>query len=451
MDQQHIVIIGNGIAGTTAARHIRKNSDHKITMISSETEYPYSRTALMYIYMGHMRPKDIRLYEDWFYPKNQIDLIYGHVEKVDCEQKSVELRDFRQDGTTRYLQYDQLVVATGSKPNKFGWPGQDLEGVRGMVSWQDLEYLENKSDELDQAVIVGGGLIGIELAEMLHTRGIHPIFLVREESYWNKVLPPEESAMINRHIREHGLELRLKEELTDILDDGNGHVRGVKTNKGHEIPTKYVGLTAGVRPNISFEMANADLEVERGILVDEHLRTSIPDVYAIGDCAQLHSPLSHRKPIEPVWYAAKMMGETVGQTIAGHTTTYRPGQWFNSAKFLDIEYQVYGEVPTVYEDSKDTLYWEHENRKQSIRIVYEAETQVVKGFNLMGVRFRHPVCDRWLEEACSIEYVLEHLHEAHFDPEFHKSHHQALLKAYQAKTGKELQPKKKRKKILDIF
>ena len=133
---EHIVIIGNGISGVTLARHIRKLSDKKITIISAETEYFFSRTALMYVYMGHMKFEHTQPYENWFWEKNRIDLKTGYVEKVDTNSKALHFTN----GET--MTYDKLVIATGSKPNKFGWPGQDLDGVMGMYHKQDLENLE---------------------------------------------------------------------------------------------------------------------------------------------------------------------------------------------------------------------------------------------------------------------------------------------------------------------
>ena len=203
---QHIVIIGNGISGVTAARHIRKNSDKQITIISAETEYFFSRTALMYVYMGHMEFQHTQPYENWFWEKNNINLIQGFVTNIDTDNNSLTLKD------NTILSYDKLIIATGSKPNKFGWPGQDLKGVMGMYHKQDLEQLEEfapNNEVCKRAVIVGGGLIGIELAEMLRSRNIPVTFLVREKSFWGGVLPSGESEMINRHIKEHHIDLRL--------------------------------------------------------------------------------------------------------------------------------------------------------------------------------------------------------------------------------------------------
>jgi NADPH-dependent 2,4-dienoyl-CoA reductase/sulfur reductase-like enzyme len=432
-----IVIIGNGIAGTNAARHIRKNSEHEIIMISEETLRPFSRTALMYVYMGHLKQENTEMYEDWFWEKNRIDRIQSKVLSVDTAGKSLQLSN----GNT--LTYDALVIATGSKSNKFGWPGQDAKGVQGLYHLQDLEGMERYSPGLQHAVIVGGGLIGIEMAEMFHSRHIPVTFLVREKSFWDIVLPAEESAMINRHIIEHGIDLRLETELKEIQTDADGRANAVITNKDEKIACGFVGLTVGVSPNIDF-LKDSGIEIQRGVLVDEHLRTSVPDVYAIGDCAQLRQPQPGRRPIEAIWYTARMMGQTVARTICGQTTEYIPRLWFNSAKFLDIEYQVYGDVPARTPEGITSLYWEHPNGKKAIRINYETDSKTVTGFNLMGIRYRHEVCEKWLLGKTKLEVVLQHLSLANFDPEFFDAYESALVQQYNQLNNSNLTIKSKR-------
>ncbi len=433
----HIAIIGNGISGITAARFIRKLSDHKITVISAESDYFFSRTALMYIYMGHMRLKDTQPYEPFFWKKNRIDLLNAYVEKINTDKKELQLKG------ANTLTYDKLIIATGSKPNKFGWPGQDLKNVNGLYSLQDLEAMEAASKNLERAVIVGGGLIGLEMAEMFLSRNIPVTFLVRERNYWNIVLPEEESKMVSDHIREHGVDLRLETELKEIVDDGSGKVCAVITNKGERIDCGYVGLTAGVSPNINF-LDGSGIETQKGIVVNEFLETNIADVYAIGDCSQQSLPRPGRRPIEAVWYTGRMMGETVAHTICGNKTSYDPGIWFNSAKFMDIEYQVYGTVDTRMPENHGSVFWQHPSGKKSIRIVFEKDGMYVIGFNLMGVRYRHEVCEKWIKEQISLEEVLQNLSLANFDPEFFEEYERELLNIYQQQTGKSLKLKQKR-------
>jgi NADPH-dependent 2,4-dienoyl-CoA reductase/sulfur reductase-like enzyme len=439
-EKEHVVIIGNGISGVTAARFIRKLSDKRITIISGETKYFFSRTALMYIYMGHMKYENTQPYEPWFWEKNRIDLVFDYVDTVDTRSKSLQMR---KGGT---IQYDKLIVACGSTPNKFGWPGQDLDGVQGLYTYQDLEGMEKYTAGLKRAVIVGGGLIGLEMAEMFLSRNIPVTFLVRESDYWRAVMPEEESKMISRHILEHHIDLRLSTELKEIIADSNGRVKMIVTNEGEEIPCEFVGLTAGVSPNIAFLKGseNSDIDTQKGILVNDYLETTAPEVYAIGDCAQIMNPLPGRRPIEAIWYTGRMMGETVAHSICSSRTAYVPKTWFNSAKFLDIEYQVYGTVLANPPEEHAQFYWEHADGRKSIRLVFDREKKNILGFNVMGVRYRHEVCEKWIEDGTHIEEVMQNLGLANFDPEFFDEYEADVIKLYNKQHNGNLQLKQKR-------
>ncbi len=424
---EHVVIIGNGISGVTAARHIRKLSSKRITIISAESEYFFSRTALMYVYMGHMKFEHTQPYEDWFWKKNNIELIKGFVKTIDTNSKTL----FFESGNS--LKFDKLIIATGSKPNKFGWPGQDLKGVFGMYHKQDLESLEQLAPNnkvCKRAVIVGGGLIGIELAEMLHSRNIPVTFLVRESSFWNGVLPERESQMINRHIKGHHIDLRLSSNLKQINSDENGHVKSIIIEEtGEEIACDLVGLTAGVSPNIEF-LKSTEIEVNRGVLVNRHLETNIPNIYAIGDCAEQHEPIGNRRPIEAVWYTGRMMGEVIAQTICGKKMSYNPGHWFNSAKFFDIEYQTYGWVFSKPKENHRHFHWKHIDDNKCITIEYNTITSEFLGINTFGIRMRHETFNTWLNEKRDIDYVINHLSEANFDPELYNCYENDILITY---------------------
>lgn len=387
--------------------------------------------------MGHMKFEHLKPYEDWFWEENNIQLVQEHIEEINFNSKSLQCI------SGHSISYDKLIIATGSKTSKYGWPGQDLEGVHGLYSLQDLLAIEKESKGLKKAVIVGGGLIGIELAEMFHSRNIHVDFLVREDSFWNIVLPKEESDMISRHIEEKGIHLSLATELKAIEGDGRGHCNAVTTNHGDKIDSTFVGITAGVRPNIDF-LKDTSLEINRGILVNNHLETNIKDVYAIGDCAELRAPKPGRRSIEAVWYTGKMMGETVAHTICGSPYEYQPGIWFNSAKFFDIEYHVYGDVQAKMPDHHASLYWEHKKGRKSIRIIYGKTHQQVLGFNVMGIRFRHKVCEKWIQEKTHIDTVVEQLSLANFDPEFCNMYAKEINKKFSVQLGRSIKQQSKR-------
>lgn len=439
---EHVVIIGNGISGVTAARHIRKNSDKEITIVSSESKYFFSRTALMYIYMGHMKFEHTQPYENWFWKKNRINLKEGYVSKIDSNKNHIIFSD---DSS---LSYDKLIIATGSKPNKFGWPGENLDGVMGMYHKQDLENLETYAPNnkiCKRAVIVGGGLIGIELAEMLRSRKIPVTFLVRESSFWNGVLPNQESEMINKHIIDHHIDLRLNINLKEIKSDKNGKVKSIIIQEtGEEIPCDVVGLTAGVSPNIDF-IKDSKIKINKGVLVNRYLETNIKNIFAIGDCAEQESAIGERRNIEAVWYTGRMMGETVAQTICGNKIEYKPGHWFNSAKFLDIEYQTYGWVFSEKNKRENEEYfqWQHPKQNICITISFDKFSNTFLGINIFGIRMRHEIFDKWLSENKSIEYVLEHLVDANFDPEFYQLYESDIVKKFNLEMKTNIELKKK--------
>jgi NADPH-dependent 2,4-dienoyl-CoA reductase/sulfur reductase-like enzyme len=421
---KHIVIVGNGISGITAARHIRKKSNFKITVISAESEYFFSRTALMYVYMGHMRFEDTQPYEPYFWKKNRIDLVHDYVTTIDFHKNTLHLQ---KQGK---LQYDDLILAVGSKPNKYGWPGQDLKGVQGMYSKQDLESMEENSRGLKQAVIVGGGLIGVEMAEMFLSRNIQVKFLVREDYFWGGVLPKADATLIEQHMsKHHGLELIKNTELEAIQGDENGRVKSITTKSGDAIECQFVGLTIGVSPNVDF-LKDSALEIDRGILVNSDLSTNFPNVYAIGDCAQFKASNGMRRPIEQVWYTGRMMGETVAETVCGNPIDYRPGHWFNSAKFFDVEYQTYGWVWNNLQVDEQEFIWQHPTKERLLHFVFDKESLEFKGINTFGIRLRHEIFDMWLTKKASIEEVLSNLRQANFDPEFFNTYEKDIVAAF---------------------
>lgn len=435
---KQVVIIGNGIAGITAARHIRKRTDYKITVVSAESDHFYSRTALMYLYMGHMEYHHLKPYEDYFWSKNRIELLRGWVKKVDTASRKLELQN------QPALSYDILIIASGSKARKGGWKGEEAPNVQGLYNLQQLEQMEAGTKGIQHGVVVGGGLIGVEMAEMLHSRKIGVSLLSREEEYWSNVLPKREAALISQHLRDHQIDLRTQTQLEEILLDDRGKARAVRTKQGETIECQFVGITIGVEPNIAF-LAGSEIETGKGVLVDRYFQTNVPDIYAIGDCAEYREPLPGRKPIEQLWYTGRLHGLTVASTICGEPVPYQPGPWFNSAKFFDVEYQVYGDVPPKPSEKQEQLYWQHPRNPQAVRIVWDKRSGAVEGFSLLGIRYRQAVCEQWIREGVTIQEVMPVLAQANFDPEFHRKYEKEIIAQYEEQSGQKVRKPEKRK------
>lgn len=417
-----LVVIGNGIAGVTAARTVRKAlPEARIQIISSESDYPYARTALMYVYMGHMRRENTELYDRSFYADNRLELLRAHAIKADTNARAVKL----ENGSS--LSYDALLVASGSKPAMRGWPGEALPGVQGFYSLSDLEALERRSwGENASAVIVGGGLIGIELAEMLRARGIPVTMLVRENSYAAHILPPEESQLVGAEIRRHGIELITGETLSAIT--GSAAAEFAVTSSGRRIQCSFVGLTAGVEPNIDFAHASG-LACRRGVLVNESLQASAAQVFAAGDCAEIQDSAGQR--VEQLWYTARDQGACAGKNIARVLAgqepgvSYRKGVFYNSAKFFTVEYQTYGTA-----GERSLLALDVKSRR-SVRLYSDASGRLT-GVTAMGVRLRQEVCTAWIEQGRPLSHAVDRIQEALFDPEFSDDVMRKLLKGQAA-------------------
>src|SRR5690606_8085676 len=155
----------------------------------------------------------------------------------------------------------------------------------------------------------------------------------------------------------------------EIIPDESGKVKAVITRSGDMLPCQFGGLATGVKPNISF-LNNTDIESDKGILVDHHFKTSQDAVYAIGDCAKLREPAVNSPAIEQLWYTARLHGEALAANLPGSPNPYNRGPWFNSAKFLDVEFQTYGYVPVAPgSNGYQSIYWQHPSEAKAIRIV----------------------------------------------------------------------------------
>ncbi|GAB4431754.1 MAG: FAD-dependent oxidoreductase [Turneriella sp.] len=411
-----VVVVGNGIAGTTAALKLRQLAAQvEITLISEETPLFFSRTALMYVYMRQLQFADTVVHPADFYRKQRIDLKQDLITSLDRKSRQLV-------GESDTYGYDYLLLAPGSRPRLPGLAGEQLAGVQGLYSKDDLERLEAYTkNPIHRAVITGGGLIGVELAEMLVSRKIPVTMLVREPLYFSHILPRAEAEMVTAEVRRH-VELRLGTTLSEIR--GESAVRSVITSAGEEISCALLGLTIGVEPRTELARS-AGLVVRRGIVTDQFLRTTDERIYAAGDAAEVPLPSGESK-VQQIWYTGRLQGEVAGANLAaaitGKTpTAYDPGIYFNSARFFTLDYQTYGQVPVTAGET-DSLLWQNSAEGKLLRISYDPAKpgRPVTGFNALGLRLLHPVCEAWIRESTPLEAVVQDFDRAIFDPEFSK-------------------------------
>jgi NADPH-dependent 2,4-dienoyl-CoA reductase/sulfur reductase-like enzyme len=431
----HVVIVGNGVAGTTCALEVRRRiGDCQISLVSGESPYFFSRTALMYSFMDKLRPRDLEPFERGVYDAQKIERVQDQAVLLDSAQKRIVLKN---QGP---LNYDHLVLACGAVPNMFPWTGvkdhvQDnpesnsKSGVVHFVSLKDLAACEELVPSTKRAVVVGGGLIGIELVECLAHHGIQVTFLVRESSFWPQALSEQEGNNATHWMRSHGVEVLLEDELAHVEKDASGRVSRILTRKGHTREVQMLGICVGVKPNVALAKTGSQGPlVRRGILTDHHLHTSAPNVWACGDCAEIvfsqiedWSRLEATVPTlnETIWYSAKRQGKVVAQNISGDKVKYTPPLYFNSSKLFEVEFTTVGDVQSNF-NGKKTFYGESDQGKSSLRIVTKTEgaRDVVVGFNVLGARVDHEVLSQWILERKDVKFVLASLQKAQFDVEF---------------------------------
>lgn len=439
----HVVIVGNGVAGVSCALALRERSaETEITLISKESPYFFARTGLMYAFMDRLQRKDLEPYERRSYDEKRISRVSGEVVDWDVSTRTLSIvaagADERTQGSPggQKLTYDRLVLATGALPNLAPWRGLESEAVAAdgrssaasglvhFVSLQDLDVCEALVATTREAVVVGGGLIGIELAECLKFHGIKVHFLIRESSFWPAALSSAESELVVAEMREHGIDVHLNTVLHEVTRESNGRIVSITTETGHTFSCQMLGVCVGVRPNKQLASKVAPLlAVARGILVDGRFRTSLPNVFACGDCAEIlvADGASYETPgatlQETIWYSARLQGELCAGSILGDAVTYQPPLFFNSTKFFGMEFTTVGNVQ-IEAVQHPEVFITHPKRRASLRIVYEASSRAVLAFNVLGARVDHEVLSRWVIEGRSLEYCQMHWPDAQYDVEF---------------------------------
>ena len=408
----NFVIIGNGVAGVTAAFAIRERDPAaSITLISGESDYFFSRTALMYAYMDRLSLRDLEPYERGVYDKRNIERIRDWVTDIDAGRRLLKLRSGGD------VHYDKLLLATGSSPNQPQWDGlRDVkDGLVHFVSLQDLMACEVHTRREGRALVVGGGLIGIELVECLLYNGMHVTFLVREPWYWPAALDAEEGSMVTAHLKRHGVDVRLDKEVARIEADSAGRVTGLIAHDGERFECSLLGVAVGVHPAVDWlRNCTSQPDLARGIIVKPDFSTSLADVYAAGDCAEVIRE-GKQGLVEQIWYSARRQGELAARSMLGDAVEYRPPVFFNSSKFFEIEYTTVGDVTRAPAGAR-SFYFRVTGREASVRLV-EADGRIV-GFNMLGSRWEHTFFERWIEERRTLDEVVARLHEAQFDVEF---------------------------------
>lgn len=331
------VIVGASLAGAKAAETLRKEGfAGRVTLIGEELHRPYERPPLSKGYLlGSAERESVFVHPATWYAEHDVDLRLGtRATAVDARGHEVHLAD----GDP--LRYAALLLATGSEPVRLTIPGADLDGVRYLRRLEDSEALKAAFAEVGRVVVIGGGWIGLEVAAAARTAGLAVTVLEAAALPLLRVLGPEVARVFADLHREHGVDLRCGVHVERILGAG-GRVTGVELGGGEVVGADLVVVGVGIRPNTALAQG-AGLAVENGVLVDAHLRTSDPDVYAAGDVANAFHPFLERRLRVEHWANAMRQGPVAARSMLGQDATYARLPYFFTDQYdLGMEYNGY--------------------------------------------------------------------------------------------------------------
>jgi len=409
---RRFVIVGHGPAGRTAAETLRAHEpDAEIRIVSSEPDAFYSRPGLAYFLANEIPEEQLFCRPEGHDTTLGLERIHARVAAIDPGAHIARLADGRE------LAYDALLLATGSKAVLPDVPGSDLDGVVTLDNLPDTRHIldvvrraRRRGSRADGAVVVGGGITALEVVEGLLSRGVTTHYLLRHAHFWSNVLSEQESDLILDRLREMGTQVHAESDLVRI-DGRGGRVTSVETSSGETIPCSIVGVAIGVRPQVDLARG-AGLKVERGVLVDDGMRTSAPDTYAAGDIAQVVDPRTGKATLDILWPTAIATGQVAGANMAGADLHYRKAAPFNFARLAELPITIIGEVGTGRADADMVAAgrgasegWETKEALRSVVATDPPELQrwVVRGDRVVGAVL---LGDQRLSEP--LRYLIEH-------------------------------------------
>jgi apoptosis-inducing factor 3 len=318
-----VVIVGAGAASNAAAETLRREGYRgPITVVGPEPDVPYDRPNLSKDYLAGNAPEEwIPLHPREYYEEQRIDLLLGSgVKALDTEAKRVTLSDGRD------LAYGALLLATGAEPVRLSLPGGDLPHVHYLRSLADSRAIIARAKDVRRAVVIGASFIGLEVAAALRTREIAVTVVAPDERPLARVMGPELGDFIRGVHEEHGVEFHLGTKPKAFKEDA------VELENGESLPADLVVVGVGVRPRVALAEA-AGLAVDNGVLVDEHLQTSAPGVFAAGDIARWPDPHSGERIRVEHWVVAERQGQAAARNILGRREPFDAVPFFWSQHY----------------------------------------------------------------------------------------------------------------------
>jgi len=356
------VIIGDGIAGSSAAETLRKaDPDADVTVITEEGEALYNRILIKEFAKGKLPAAPVSIHDLEWYAERDIDLeLDTVVTSVDTDGHEVHTHE------GEVYEYDELLLATGGTPTQLPVENSDADGIHHFWTFEDARAIKESAAGAETGVVVGAGLLGIDLAAICGAQDVDAHYLMRGNAWWRYALSEEGAEIIHDALREKGVTPVFDSGVDHFETDDDGHITAAVDPNGERFEADFAGVAIGLNFNTEF-IRDTDIELDNGIVVDEHMQTNVEDVYAAGDITQFHDVILGERAQNGAWGSAKEQGSVAGTNMAADAESKR-FEWVSSYSIthFDFPFLSFGH-PTLGDETVERKYDEGTWRRVTLK------------------------------------------------------------------------------------
>jgi NAD(P)H-nitrite reductase large subunit len=358
---QSYVIIGDGIAGSSAAETLREGApDAEITVITDEGEALYNRILIKEFAKGKLPEMPISIHEPSWYADRDIDL------RLDTLVTSIDPDGHRlRTHEDEVIEYDKLLIATGGTPTQLPVENSDADGIHHFWTFQDARGIREHAEQADTGIIVGAGLLGIDLAAICGEQDVEAHYLMRGDCWWRYALSTEGAEILHEAMRERGVTPVFGSGVDHFETDDEGTVTAAVDPNGDRYEGDFVGIAIGLTFNTEL-LQGTGVERDDGILVDEYMRTNVDDIYAAGDITRYHDTILGERAQNGSWDSAKSQGTVAAKNMLDPGS--EPFRFVSSYSIthFDFPFLSFGH-PTIGDDECERKYSETEWRRLAFK------------------------------------------------------------------------------------
>jgi len=391
MNQSNIVILGGGMVAGYAAKQLVELGLPKgeLAILSNDNAVPYERPPLSKSFLAGKDSEDaIKINSEDFYKKHGIEL------RLECEVASVNVKRRRLIlNDADEFESRKLIIAIGARPRTLNIPGSGLQNLFYLRTMNDSKRIRDAAEKAKRAVVIGGGFIGMEVAAVLAQKGIEVVLVLNDDRVFRRLFSPEMSSFFETYYAPRGVRLIKSKSVTEFR--GDGAVRSVVLRDGQTIQCDLVVAGIGVQPAIEV-VTNSGLEVGDGILVNEYLETSHPDVFAAGDVANYQDVLFGKRRRVEHWDNAVSQGQYCSRSLMGDKTPFRHVPYFFSDVF-DLSYEYWGDS-----FGAEQIVHRGDLSSNSFSVWWVRQQRVVAAFTMNRPEEERNAAPKWIESAQTV-------------------------------------------------